>query len=87
MDLCYGKFVIMQVMLLQMVSNFDNGVYGQDVFIDIVYKLEGGVVVKILVLKVENGWLCVLVEWILMGFEVIKLKGYCYFSVEYYENW
>lgn len=83
----YGKFSITPAMLLQMVSNFDKGVYGQDVFIDIAHKPEGGAAAKIIRLSVENDRLRALVEWTPMGIEAVKAKGYRYLSAEYHENW
>lgn len=83
----YGNFAITLDMLGQMVSNFDNRVLGQDVFIDVSHKPSDGAAGKVLKLSVESGRLRALVEWTPFGVDAIKQRGFTYLSAEYHEAW
>ncbi len=83
----YGEFEISKSMLLSMVSNFDKGVYGQDVFIDVAHKPDNGAAAKVLKVTVEGDRLRALCEWTPYGLDAIKNKGYRYLSLEYHEQW
>lgn len=83
----YGSFAITPDMLGQMVSNFDNRVLGQDVFIDVSHKPSDGAAGKVLKLSVESGRLRALVEWTPFGVDAIKQRGFTYLSAEYHEAW
>ena len=83
----YGEFEITPFMLAEMVSNFDKGVLGQDVFIDVSHKTSDGAAAKVLKLAVEGGRLRALVEWTPFGVDSIKTKGFAYLSAEYHEDW
>ena len=83
----YGSFAITLDMLGQMVSNFDNRVLGQDVFIDVSHKPSDGAAGKVLKLSVESGRLRALVEWTPFGVDAIKQRGFTYLSAEYHEAW
>ena len=83
----YGNFEITHAMLGQMVSNFDNRVLGQDVFIDVAHKPDDGAAAKVLSLSVEDGRLRALVEWTPFGVKSVKERGFTYLSAEYHEAW
>lgn len=83
----YGKFEITRPMLLAMVANFDQRTFGQDVFIDVAHKPDGGAAGKILKLTVEGDRLRALVEWTPLGLSAIRERGFRYLSAEYHENW
>lgn len=83
----YGKFAITPEMLGQMVTNFDNRVLGQDVFIDVSHKPSDGAAGKVIKLAVESGRLRALVEWTPFGVDAIKQRGFTYLSAEYHEAW
>ncbi|UUZ68088.1 phage protease [Polaromonas sp. P2-4] len=83
----YGNFSITPVMLAQMVSNFDKGVIGQDVYFDVAHKHSDGAAAKILRLAVEGGKLRALVEWTPFGIDAVKSRGFTYLSAEFHENW
>jgi hypothetical protein len=68
----YGKFDITRPMLLAMVANFDQRTFGQDVFIDVAHKPDGGAAGKILRLTVEGDRLRALVEWTPLGLSAIR---------------
>src|SRR5262245_28211262 len=53
-DRRYGEFEITRQMLLQMVKNFDEGVYGQDIFVDVAHDVDGGAAAKVVKLAVED---------------------------------
>lgn len=83
----YGKFAITRPMLDQMVKNFGERTYGQDIFIDVAHRPDNGAAAKVLKLAVEGDRLRAQVEWTPMGVEAVKSKGYAYLSAEYHENW
>jgi len=83
----YGDFEITRSMLLAMVDNFNKGVFGQDVFIDVAHRPNDGAAAKVLKLSVEGDRLRALCEWTPFGLDAIKNKGYRYLSLEYHEHW
>lgn len=83
----YGQFEITPAMLLQMVSNFDARVVGQDIFLDVAHKPSDGSAAKVLKLAVEGGRLRALVEWTAFGLDAVRKRGFAYLSAEYHENW
>lgn len=83
----YGSFAITPQMLQQMVSNFNNRVLGQDVFVDVAHKPEEGAAAKILALRVEGDRLLADVEWTPYGLRAVQDRGYSYLSAEYHEAW
>jgi hypothetical protein len=83
----YGEFEISRPMLLSMVENFNKGVYGQEIFIDVDHKPSNGAAGTIVELGVSDGKLRALVEWTPYGIDAIQNRKYIYLSVEYAENW
>ncbi|MBF8179652.1 phage protease [Herminiimonas contaminans] len=83
----YGTFAITGAMLLAMVNNFNKGVFGQDVFIDVAHRPNDGAAAKVLKLTVEGERLRAFCEWTPFGVDAIKNKGYRYLSLEYHESW
>ena len=83
----YGKFAITGPMLAEMVKNFAERTYGQDIFIDVAHKPENGAAGKVVSLAVEGDRLRAKVEWTAMGVEAVRAKGFAYLSAEYHENW
>lgn len=83
----YGKFAITQPMLAEMVKNFGERTYGQDIFIDVAHRPENGAAGKVVSLAVEGDRLRAKVEWTAMGVEAVRAKGFAYLSAEYHENW
>ena len=83
----YGKFDITRELLEQMVRNFDAGVYGQKVFIDVAHKPQDGAAGEVLKLAVEGDRLRALVKWTEFGREAVQKRGFAYLSAEYHENW
>lgn len=83
----YGKFDITRELLEQMVRNFDAGVYGQKVFIDVAHKPQDGAAGEVLKLAVEGDRLRALVRWTEFGREAVQKRGFAYLSAEYHENW
>ena len=83
----YGRFEITPTMLASMVANFDAGVVGQDVFLDVNHKPGDGSAAKILKLSVEGNRLRALVEWTDFGVKAVKERGFTYLSAEFADNW
>lgn len=82
----YGRFEITHAMLSQMVRNFDAGVAGQDIFIDVDHKPGDGAAAKVLSLRVDNGRLRAQVEWTDYGTTAVRSRGFRYLSAEFHEN-
>lgn len=82
----YGEFEISRTMLSAMVKNFDDRVYGQDIFYDVAHNPNDGAAGRVLKLKVEGDRLRALVDWTPYGVDAIKNKGYAYSSIEYHDN-
>ena len=83
----YGRFEITAPMLLSMVKNFEAGVVGQDIFLDVNHVPGDGSAAKILKLSVEGNRLRGLVEWTDFGLKAVKERGFTYLSAEYHDNW
>lgn len=83
----YGDFEITPKMLTEMVSNFDKGVLGQDVFVDVAHAHSNGAAAQFLKLAVEGGKLRALVKWSEFGVDSVKKKFFKYFSAEFHEAW
>lgn len=83
----YGRFEITPKMLTDMVRNFDAGVVGTDIFIDVDHKPGDGAAAKVLALRVDNGRLRAQVEWTAHGVEAVRRKGFTYLSAEFHDDW
>lgn len=83
----YGKFDITRKMLAEMVSNFEKGTYGQEIFFDVSHEPDKGATAKLLKLTIEGDRLRALVEWTPYGVEAVKGRGFRYLSAEFHENW
>nr|MBL8410818.1 hypothetical protein [Dechloromonas sp.] len=83
----YGKFSITPAMLAEMVKNFGERTYGQDIFVDVAHQPANGAAGKIIALTVEGDRLRAKVEWTRFGIEAVQEKGFAYLSAEYHENW
>lgn len=83
----YGNFSITREMLDQMVRNFSERVYGQDVFIDVAHQPTNGAAGKVVALQVDGDRLRAKVEWTPMGVDAVLTRGFQYLSAEYHENW
>jgi hypothetical protein len=83
----YGRFEITPKMLADMVRNFDAGVVGTDIFIDVDHKPGDGAAAKVLALRVDNGRLRAQVEWTEHGVDAVRRKGFTYLSAEFHDDW
>lgn len=83
----YGRFEITPNMLLSMVKNFDEGVVGQEIFLDVSHKPGDGAAAKILKLRVEGARLRALVEWTEYGLDSVRKRGFRYLSAEFSDDW
>lgn len=86
-DRRYGEFDITRKMLSEMVSNFEAGTYGQEIFFDVSHEPDKGAAAKLLKLTIEGDRLRALVEWTPYGVEAVKERGFRYLSAEFHDNW
>ena len=82
----YGTFEISEQMLSDMVRNFQEQAYGQDIFIDVDHNPGNGAAGKITALTIDNGRLRADVDWTDYGVDAIQGRGFAYLSAEYHEN-
>lgn len=83
----YGEFLITPAMLAEMVQNFDQKTFGQDIFIDVSHRPEDGAAGKFAALWTDGTSLHGDVEWTAYGRQAISERGYQYLSAEYADNW
>ena len=83
----YGEFEISRKMLQAMVRNFDAGVYGQDVVIDVSHRPEDGAAGFVRRLFLSGNKLRAEIEWTDYGREAVTKKGFIYLSAEFHEDW
>ena len=83
----YGTVDITRGMLLQIVANFNQGAYGQDIFLDVAHAPNAGAAAKIVKLTVEGNRLRGLMEWTPYGIDAVKSKGITYLSIEYVDDY
>ncbi len=83
----YGDFDITQVMLAEMVRNFDARTYGQDVFVDVGHRPEDGAAGKITRLWVDGDRLLADVDWTPYGRDAINARGLQYLSAEFVDDY
>lgn len=83
----YGEFEISRKMLAQMVENFDNNVYGQDVALDVSHQPQNGAAGWIHRLFLDRNKLRAEVDFTEYGLEAVRKKGMKYLSAEFHENY
>lgn len=83
----YGDFEIRREMLERMVRNFDSGVYGQDVALDVAHRPADGAAGYFRRLFLDGNKLRGEVELTDYGREAITRRGYRYVSAEFVENY
>jgi hypothetical protein len=82
----YGEFAITNDMLLSMVNNFESGVYGQDIVLDVAHNHSNGAAGFFRRLFLDRGRLRAEVELTEYGIDAIKNKGFVYVSAEFHNN-
>uniref|UniRef100_UPI003F58E2E8 hypothetical protein n=1 Tax=Vibrio cholerae TaxID=666 RepID=UPI003F58E2E8 len=79
----YGEFELTQSMFDSMIKNFNDGVYGQDIFIDIAHKPEDGAGAVVKRLFTDRGRLRAEVEWFELGIHKVTKEGFSIFLPKY----
>ncbi len=82
----YGEFEITRRMLQSMVENFDKGVYGQRIVLDVSHRPSDGAAGFFTRLFLDGNKLRGEVELTEYGLEAIKKRGFIYLSAEFSEN-
>lgn len=83
----YGEFELTQSMFDSMIKNFNDEVYGQDIFIDIAHKPEDGAGAVVKRLFTDRGRLRAEVEWFELGMSKVTKEGFKYLSAEIHPNY
>lgn len=82
----YGEFTLSSEMFEHMVNNFNTGVFGQDIAIDVAHKPENGAAGFVRKLFTDRNRLRAEVEWTAYGADAVRNKGYKYLSAEIHPN-
>jgi hypothetical protein len=82
----YGDFEITTQMLNEMVNNFNNNTFGQEIYIDRNHWVQDGVAGTVKQLTTEGMRLRAQVEWSDFGIHTIRHLGFKYISAEYTEQ-
>jgi hypothetical protein len=80
----YGDFDITLSMLEEMVRNFDAGVAGQEIFLDVEHERKKGAAARFVALSIEGNRLRGQVEWTPYGVEAVRDRGFIYLSAEFH---
>ncbi|CAM2799507.1 hypothetical protein [Vibrio diazotrophicus] len=83
----YGEFELTQQMFDSMIKNFNAGVYGQEINIDIAHKPEDGAGAVVRRLFTDRGRLRAEVEWYELGINKVTKDGFKYLSAEIHPNY
>ena len=83
----YGDFSITSDTTAQLISNFDNGVYGQKIFADIEHKPSNGAAAEITRIYMEGEWLKGDLELTEYGRDGIQNRKHIYLSIDYADQW
>lgn len=87
-DPYYGELKVTRAMLREMVSNFEAGVYGQEIPINLAHDDSHGAAGFIRKVFIKSGnKLMADIDWEPLGLDAIKNKGFRYFSIEFQENY
>ncbi|HRD65710.1 MAG TPA: phage protease [Candidatus Competibacter sp.] len=86
-DARYGDFEITPTMLSDMVRNFEQRTYGQDIFLDVAHRPQDGSAGKIIRLWVNGDRLLADVEWTPFGRRAVTERGYQYLSAEFADDY
>ena len=83
----YGNFDITRDMLLSMVKNFDSGVYGQRIVLDVSHRPQDGAAGYFKRLFLDGNKLRGEVELTEYGLDAIRKRGMIYLSAEFADNY
>ena len=86
-DVRYGWFEVTQDMLLSMVNNFNQGVFGQNVFVDVNHSHGNGAAAEVMSLSIEGNTLVADLDWTPFGVQMNRERKLCYLSSEYAEDY
>ncbi|WP_027252082.1 hypothetical protein [Photobacterium halotolerans] len=82
----YGEFELTQQMFDDLVKNFTENVYGQEINIDIAHQPENGAGAVVRRLFTDRGRLRAEVEWHELGISKVTKEGFKYLSAEIHPN-
>ena len=82
----YGEFEITREMLLAMVRNFEAGVYGQKIVLDLAHRPQDGAAGFFKRLFLDGNKLRGEVEFTEFGIDAVKKRGFIYLSAEFSDN-
>ena len=86
-DPFYGKVVLTADMLSNMIKNFNDNVYGQELAIDVSHRPADGAGGFIREMQMKNGKMRGRIGWTPKGIKAVREDGFRYFSVDYTENY
>lgn len=86
-DHFYGKVELTLKKFTSMIKNFDENIYGQDVFIDVAHNPSDGAAATINKLFMDGKKFRAEVEFTDFGVEAVNKRGFRYLSIDFTENY
>ena len=86
-DHFYGKVELTRKKFMTMIKNFDENVYGQDVFIDVAHNPSDGAAATINKLFMDGKKFRAEVEFTDFGVDAVNKRGFRYLSIDFTENY
>lgn len=83
----FGDFSISETTTRELIANFEAGVFGQRIFVDVAHKPENGAAAEITRVYMDGEWLKGDLELTEYGTDAIKNKKFIYLSVDYADAW
>lgn len=86
-DPYYGKVDLSRKKFMSMIKNFDEDVYGQEVFIDVAHSPSDGAAATVKKLFMDGKKFRAEVEFTDFGVDSVKKRGFRYLSIDFTENY
>lgn len=86
-DHFYGKVELTRKKFMNMIKNFDENVYGQDIFIDVAHNPSDGAAATINKLFMDGKKFRAEVEFTDFGVDAVNKRGFRYLSIDFTENY
>lgn len=83
----YGRFEITPELFDALIKNFQTGVYGQQILVNVAHDDSRGAAGVITALRRQGDWLMAQIDWTPLGIEAVRERGFIYLSAEYADNW
>lgn len=83
----FGKIELNEQTFRALIKNFNDGVYGQDIYLDRNHNIDAGVQGTIKKLFMRDGRLLAEIEWTELGVQTFQRDGFKYFSIDFSDDY